>query len=172
MNVTKKNAESEESSSSSSSNSSEDEVKVRDKLKKIKKKIKKEERRAEKRLKKKLKREKKKLKRAKKLKEREQTSTESEKPLLQEAVVAEKTSNIPISLMDKAKAMAPMTKEEWEKRQAVVRRVLDEESGRYRLIKGDGEVLEEIVPQKRHKEINKQASQADGAYFQSVLNRK
>lgn len=36
-------------------------------------------------------------------------------------------------LMEKSKAMAPMTKEEWEKRQSVVRRVLDEESGRYRL---------------------------------------
>lgn len=29
--------------------------------------------------------------------------------------------------------MAPMTKEEWEKRQSVVRKVLDEETGRYRL---------------------------------------
>lgn len=35
--------------------------------------------------------------------------------------------------MEKSKAMAPMTKEEWEKRQSVVRKVLDEESGRYRL---------------------------------------
>lgn len=35
--------------------------------------------------------------------------------------------------MEKSKAMAPMTKEEWDKRQSVVRRVLDEDSGRYRL---------------------------------------
>lgn len=35
--------------------------------------------------------------------------------------------------MEKSKAMAPMTKEEWEKRQSVVRRVQDEETGRYRL---------------------------------------
>lgn len=35
--------------------------------------------------------------------------------------------------MEKSKAMAPMTKEEWEKRQSVVRKVLDEETGRYRL---------------------------------------
>lgn len=35
--------------------------------------------------------------------------------------------------MEKSKAMAPMTKEEWEKKQSVVRKVLDEESGRYRL---------------------------------------
>lgn len=38
-----------------------------------------------------------------------------------------------LELMEKAKAMAPMTKEEWEKKQNVVRRVLDEETGRYRL---------------------------------------
>lgn len=38
-----------------------------------------------------------------------------------------------VDLMEKSKAMAPMTKEEWEKRQSVVRRVLDEETGRYRL---------------------------------------
>lgn len=69
--------------------------------------------------------------------------------------------------METSKAMAPMTKEEWEKKQSVVRRVLDEESGRYRLIKGDGEVLEEIVSRDRHKEINRQATQADGAFFQS-----
>lgn len=35
--------------------------------------------------------------------------------------------------MEKSKAMAPMTKEEWEKKQSVVRKVLDEETGRYRL---------------------------------------
>lgn len=35
--------------------------------------------------------------------------------------------------MEKSKAMAPMTKEEWEQRQSVVRRVMDEETGRYRL---------------------------------------
>lgn len=97
-----------------------------------------------------------------------------------------------------------MTKEEWEKRQSVVRRVQDEETGRYRLIylseiyvekdillikfillsfkeyyavsqfcifsrliKGDGEVLEEIVSRDRHKQINKQATMADGDFFQS-----
>lgn len=111
--------------------------------------------------------------------------------------------------MEKSKAMAPMTKEEWEKRQSVVRKVLDEESGRYRLsylsftinqlnylfydsycmyqdiiitipqlslvfrlIKGDGEVLEEIVSRDRHKQINRQATHADGAFFQSQTVEK
>ncbi|XP_048820037.1 ADP-ribosylation factor-like protein 6-interacting protein 4 isoform X1 [Lagopus muta] len=52
-------------------------------------------------------------------------------------------------------AMKPMTKEEWDARQSVIRRVVDPETGRTRLIKGDGEVLEEIVSKERHKEINK-----------------
>uniref|UniRef100_A0A0A9YPC9 ADP-ribosylation factor-like protein 6-interacting protein 4 n=1 Tax=Lygus hesperus TaxID=30085 RepID=A0A0A9YPC9_LYGHE len=65
--------------------------------------------------------------------------------------------------------MAPMTKEEWDKRQSVIRRVYDETTGRHRLIKGDGEVLEEIVSRDRHKEINRLATAGDGAYFQSKL---
>ncbi|XP_043264772.1 ADP-ribosylation factor-like protein 6-interacting protein 4 isoform X3 [Colletes gigas] len=72
-------------------------------------------------------------------------------------------------ISEKSKAMAPMTKEEWEKKQSIVRRVYDEETGRYRLIKGDGEVLEEIVSRERHKEINKQATKGDGDYFQARL---
>lgn len=78
-----------------------------------------------------------------------------------------KTEEIPVEILEKSKAMAPMTKEEWEKRQSVIRRVYDETSGRYRLIKGDGEVIEEIVSRDRHKAINQQATQGDGNYFQS-----
>ncbi|XP_063820622.1 ADP-ribosylation factor-like protein 6-interacting protein 4 isoform X2 [Pseudophryne corroboree] len=63
-------------------------------------------------------------------------------------------------------AMKPMTKEEWDARQSVIRKVLDPETGRMRLIKGDGEVLEEIVSKDRHKEINKQATASDGFTFQ------
>nr|XP_028566203.1 ADP-ribosylation factor-like protein 6-interacting protein 4 isoform X2 [Podarcis muralis] len=36
-----------------------------------------------------------------------------------------------------------------------------------RLIKGDGEVLEEIVTKERHKEINRQATRGDGLSFQA-----
>lgn len=35
-----------------------------------------------------------------------------------------------------------------------------------RLIKGDGEVLEEIVPRERHKQINQDATRNDGQTFQ------
>ncbi|XP_043834314.1 ADP-ribosylation factor-like protein 6-interacting protein 4 [Dromiciops gliroides] len=63
-------------------------------------------------------------------------------------------------------AMKPMTKEEWDARQSIIRKVVDPETGRTRLIKGDGEVLEEIVTKERHKEINKQATRGDGLTFQ------
>lgn len=68
-------------------------------------------------------------------------------------------------------AMKPMTKEEWDARQSVIRKVVDPETGRTRLIKGDGEVLEEIVTKERHREINKPPegmgwpSRCEQAYF-------
>lgn len=46
--------------------------------------------------------------------------------------VAEASNDIPIELMDRSKAMAPMRKEEWEKKQNVVKRVYDEETKRHR----------------------------------------
>lgn len=42
--------------------------------------------------------------------------------------------DVPVSLMNANKEMAPMTKEEWEKKQSVVKRVFDETSGRYRYV--------------------------------------
>lgn len=77
--------------------------------------------------------------------------------------------DISIEMNEKAKSMAPMTKEEWDKRQSVVRKVYDEETGRHRLIKGDGEIIEEIVSRDRHKDINRQATRGDGDYFQSRM---
>lgn len=75
--------------------------------------------------------------------------------------------------------MAPITKQEYEKQQSHVRRVFDPDTGRHRyialphfiarlflpkvnifgvfsrLVKGDGEIIEEVVSYQRHKEINK-----------------
>ena len=48
-----------------------------------------------------------------------------------------------------------MSKEEYERIRNTIRRVVDPETGRSRLIRGEGEVLEEIVSRDRHKEINK-----------------
>lgn len=42
----------------------------------------------------------------------------------------------------------------------------------FRLIKGDGEVLEEIVSKERHKQINREATRADGEFFQSQTTLK
>jgi len=70
------------------------------------------------------------------------------------------------------KRMVPMTKEEWEKQQSVVRRVYDEDTGRVRLVKGSGEILEECVSKERQQAINKQATQADGQSFQKDLIKK
>ncbi|KAJ2947607.1 hypothetical protein O0L34_g17404 [Tuta absoluta] len=152
----KKSTGSEDSSNSSSSDSSLEKKKLR----KLKKKLRKEQKKTEKALRKKLKEKKKKLKEKRRSKS---DSCSRDEP----AKTDDAAADIPIELMERSKAMAPMTKEEWEKRQSVVRRVLDEESGRYRLIKGDGEVLEEIVSRDRHLQINRQATAADGAFFQA-----
>ncbi|CAG4970110.1 unnamed protein product [Parnassius apollo] len=149
------------SSSDDTSSSSSESSREKKKLRKLKKKLKKEQKKTEKILKKKLREEKKKLK-------KRRSNSDSKDSKNDEA-----TADIPIELMEMSKAMAPMTKEEWEQRQSVVRRVMDEETGRYRLIKGDGEVLEEIVSRDRHKQINRQATCADGAFFQAqTLDKK
>ena len=41
-----------------------------------------------------------------------------------------------------------------------------------RLVRGDGEILEEIVSESRHKEINRIATAGDGASFQANLATK
>merc|ERR1712038_733328 len=73
---------------------------------------------------------------------------------------------------EERKKKAPMTKEEWEKKQSVVRREFDEDTGRVRLIKGDGEVLEECVSRERQQEINRAATRADGVSFQRDVARR
>ncbi|KAM9546090.1 LOW QUALITY PROTEIN: ADP-ribosylation factor-like protein 6-interacting protein 4 [Salvelinus alpinus] len=60
----------------------------------------------------------------------------------------------------------PLTKEEYEAKQSVIRRVVDPETG---CTRGEGEIIEEIVSKERHKEINKQATKGDGNSFQKKL---
>lgn len=74
--------------------------------------------------------------------------------------------SVPLDLMNN-KARAPQSKEEYEARQKIIRKVVDPETGRTRLIKGDGEIIEEIVSRDRHKDINKQATAGDGRNFQN-----
>lgn len=79
--------------------------------------------------------------------------------------VREGDCGVPLDLMN-TRARAPETREQYEARQSVIRRVVDPETGRARLIKGDGEILEECVSRERHTEINRQATAGDGAEFQ------
>ncbi|XP_035719745.1 ADP-ribosylation factor-like protein 6-interacting protein 4 isoform X1 [Vespa mandarinia] len=144
-------------SSTSSSDSSEDErkrKKQKKKAKRVKKNVKKH-------------RKKRKLKKNPKKKLKKSLATENKKRTSDKS--KDTVTEISPEMSERAKLMAPITKEEWEKKQSLIRRVYDEETGRYRLIKGDGEIIEEIVSRERHKEINRQATKGDGDYFQARL---
>uniref|UniRef100_A0A182SX50 ADP-ribosylation factor-like protein 6-interacting protein 4 n=1 Tax=Anopheles maculatus TaxID=74869 RepID=A0A182SX50_9DIPT len=176
---------SDSSSSSSSSNSSTARKRRKKELKKkLAKQQKKEEKAKKKALRKEKKAKRKQEKLAKKLAKRklkEQRKKEKEHPKDEAirnggpapAALEQGTGDapelldcgIPLNLMNR-KAMAPQTREEYEARQSILRRVVDPETGRTRLIKGDGEIIEECVTRDRHKEINRQATAGDGAEFQ------
>lgn len=66
--------------------------------------------------------------------------------------------------------LAPMSREEYEKEQSVVREVFDEESGRWRLVRGSGEIIERIVSRGDHQRINQRATQGDGSSFSKHIN--
>uniref|UniRef100_A0A1A9VR14 ADP-ribosylation factor-like protein 6-interacting protein 4 n=1 Tax=Glossina austeni TaxID=7395 RepID=A0A1A9VR14_GLOAU len=76
---------------------------------------------------------------------------------------------IPVTLMN-SKSHAPETPEEYQRRQNKIRRETDPVTGRSRLIRGSGEILEEIVSKQRHTAINKEATEADGSYFQENIS--
>ena len=61
--------------------------------------------------------------------------------------------------------MAPKSREEYEAEQSRVREVYDPESGRYRLVRGSGEIIERIVSRQDHQRINQQATRGDGMSF-------
>ncbi|RMC05749.1 hypothetical protein DUI87_17292 [Hirundo rustica rustica] len=144
--------------SSSSDDSSDSDSKMKKSQDSKKKRVKQKDKK--KRKKKKKKKIKKKLKKAAKERAKEEKAKGEEVPgpSLEQWQKESGVDSGPV-LTDEQKsriqAMKPMTKEEWDARQSVIRRVVDPETGRTRLIKGDGEVLEEIVSKERHKEINK-----------------
>jgi Nuclear RNA-splicing-associated protein len=64
-----------------------------------------------------------------------------------------------------------MTREQYEAERAIVRQVYDSETGRVRLVRGTGEILEQIVSRGDHQRINRIATQGDGAaYAHQVLH--
>lgn len=161
------------SSSSSSSSSTSPSREKKSKKKKKRKEVKK--------LKREKKKEKKEKKRQKKLAlkaEREAASVsnavsdETPQTYLKTWQIEEAKEHGPVMTDEQKDSFCtkrPMTKEEYEARQSVIRRVLDPETGRTRLVRGDGEILEEIVSKERHKEINKKATKGDGDAFQNRL---
>ncbi|XP_057295668.1 ADP-ribosylation factor-like protein 6-interacting protein 4 [Hydractinia symbiolongicarpus] len=95
-------------------------------------------------------------------------ATKIKQPTIQATPVISNTSSS-VPSVPKRRAMVPMTKEEYDKQQSIVRRVYDPDTGRNRLVKGDGEILEEIVSLARHKEINKMSTKQDGLSFAASI---
>lgn len=77
-----------------------------------------------------------------------------------------------VAELEKRAQMTPMTKEAWEKQKTSVRKEFDEDTGRMRLVRGTGEIMEECVSKERMKEINRQATKADGDSFQREIKNR
>ena len=60
---------------------------------------------------------------------------------------------------------APMTREQYEALRNTVREVYDAETGRYRMVRGTGEIVERMVSRQEHQFINQQATHGDGQAF-------
>lgn len=78
--------------------------------------------------------------------------------------VTDPNSN-PVPNETRRKIMAPMSREQYEKEQSIIREVYDEESGRWRLVRGSGEIIERIVSREDHQRINQRATNSDGSSF-------
>lgn len=65
--------------------------------------------------------------------------------------------------------MKPMSKEEYEKLQSTISEVFDPLSGRYRLVRGTGEIIERIVSRSDHERINQIATRGDGTSFSKSI---
>eukprot|EP01134_Creolimax_fragrantissima_P002003 CFRG2003T1 len=76
-----------------------------------------------------------------------------------EAVPAEK----------RRKSSTPMTKEMYEKQASRLSKAFDPDTGRVRLIRGDGEIVEEIVSRSEQKRINEAATFGDGYVYQKSV---
>jgi len=67
--------------------------------------------------------------------------------------------------------LGPITPEEYERRQKQIRRVVDPITGRIRLVRGEGEIIESIVTREQQRQINKMATFNDGLAFQRASMR-
>ncbi|XP_061880491.1 ADP-ribosylation factor-like protein 6-interacting protein 4 [Entelurus aequoreus] len=181
----RRSSSSSSSSSSSTSSSSSDEMSKKKSKGKKKKKLSKKKKA---KLKKQRKKEKKKLKKKLKKKKEEEEEEKKKKMMMAEPVilpVEKPPSSLEVwqaddggvelgpVMTDEQKARLatrrPLTKEEYDARQSVIRKVVDPETGRTRLVRGEGEIIEEMVSREKHKDINKQATKGDGNSFQRTL---
>jgi len=70
---------------------------------------------------------------------------------------------------ERSRAMAPMRPTEYAELRSRVREVRDPETGRIRLVRGTGEIIERIVPRSEHERINREATAGDGRSFAAAL---
>ena len=70
------------------------------------------------------------------------------------------------------RSMVPQSKAEYERAQSIIREVYDPLSGRTRLIRGSGEIVERIVSRAEQININRVATVTDGAQFQIGMNKQ
>jgi len=94
------------------------------------------------------------------------TSSQTEESSLPANVSSVNKTSLQVKQASKRQElMTPMTREEYETQQSQIRQVFDPETGRYRLIRGMGEIIESIVSWSQHAAINQMATRGDGASF-------
>ena len=81
-------------------------------------------------------------------------------------------SAVTTSQATKGRCMVPMTRDEYEAQRSIIREVYDPESGRTRLVRGTGEIIERIVSREEHGRINRLATACDGRSFATSLAAK
>ncbi|KAH6582343.1 hypothetical protein BASA60_001983 [Batrachochytrium salamandrivorans] len=77
----------------------------------------------------------------------------------------------PPATVPKRPCLIPQSQKEYLAEQSVLRKVYDADSGRTRLIRGSGEVVEEIVTRDQQRFINATSTASDGAMFIQGLTR-
>ena len=80
--------------------------------------------------------------------------------------------NLPFTADKKvAKPKGPMTQQQYLELQSQIREVFDPQTGRTRLVRGTGEIIERIVTKKEHSMINQSATFGDGWGFARTVSK-
>ena len=70
------------------------------------------------------------------------------------------------------KAKGPMTQEQYLQLQSQIREVVDPATGKVRLVRGTGEVIERIVSRHEHQHLNALATKCDGDGYAKDISRQ